>query len=145
MTPLRPTAVLVFAAALVGCHSSPSPTGNAAAGPPVTVHSEAQNRLHQMSDLDRAIGLKRAIYDAGSTCKRVTESRFIGPYKNMDMWAVRCADKRDWALFVGADDSVQVRLCKDTEAVGLPSCKLDESPPAPGAKKADAKTAPAKS
>jgi hypothetical protein len=91
------------------------------------VRSEAQDRLHKLSELDRAIGLKRAIYDSGSTCKRVVETRFIGPYKNMDMWAVRCADDRDWALFVGADDSVQVRLCKDTEAVGLPPCKLEDA------------------
>ena len=75
-----------------------------------------------------AIGLKRAIYASGSRCQRVTETRFVGPYKNMDMWAVRCADGRDWALFVGADNSVQVRLCKDTEAVGLPACKLETSP-----------------
>ena len=92
--------------------------------PVVKVRSPAQDRLHKLSEMDRAIGLKRAIYGSGATCARVTETRFIGQYKNMDMWAVRCADKRDWALFVGADDSVQVRLCKDTEAVGLPSCKL---------------------
>ena len=92
--------------------------------PVVKVRSAAQDRLHKLNDMDRAIGLKRAIYGSGATCARVTGTRFIGQYKNMDMWAVRCADKRDWALFVGADDSVQVRLCKDTEAVGLPSCKL---------------------
>ena len=44
----------------------------------------------------------------------------------MDMWTASCIDSfdraRDWAIFIGADDSVQVRLCKDTEAVGLPAC-----------------------
>ena len=136
----RPIAAALTAVslALTGCGPS-APTDNAAAArAPVVVRSAAQDRLHQMSELDRSIGLKRAIYEAGSTCKRVTETRFIGPYKNMDMWAVRCADKRDWALFIGADDSVQVRLCTDTEAVGLPSCKLDVAKPA------DAKVAPGK-
>ena len=94
----------------------------------VVVRSDQQDQLHNMSELNRAIGLKRAIYASGSRCQRVTETRFVGPYKNMDMWAVRCADGRDWALFVGADNSVQVRLCKDTEAVGLPACKLETSP-----------------
>ena len=123
-------AMAAMALPLAGCGPS-APADNAAASrAPVVVRSAAQDRLHQMSELDRSIGLKRAIYDAGSICKRVTETRFIGPYKNMDMWAVRCADHQDWALFIGADDSVQVRLCKDSEAVGLPSCKLDEAKPA---------------
>ena len=139
MSAIRPLAVAVSLASLGLSACGPSaPADNAAARAPVVVRSAGQDRLHQMSELDRAIGLKRAIYDAGSTCKRVTETRFIGPYKNMDMWAVRCADKQDWALFIGADDSVQVRLCKDTQAVGLPSCQLDAK------KTADAKAAPAK-
>ena len=123
-------ALAAIALPLAGCGPS-APADNAAASrAPVVVRSVAQDRLHQMSELDRSIGLKRAIYETGAICKRVTETRFIGPYKNMDVWAVRCADKRDWALFVGADDSVQVRLCKDSEAVGLPSCKLDQAKPA---------------
>lgn len=131
-------AVVSLASLALGACGPSAPADNAAARTPVVVRSAAQDRLHAMSELDRAIGLKRAIYDAGSICKRVTETRFVGPYKNMDMWAVRCADKQDWALFTGADDSVQVRLCKDTQAVGLPSCQLDEK------KTADAKAAPAK-
>ena len=130
---MKPTPALLFAALLAsGCGKSEE---QAAAPPPtVRAHGAAQDRLHKVSELDRAIGLKRAIYGTGSTCSRVTESHFIGPYKNMDMWAVRCADGRDWALFVGADDSVQVRLCKDTEAVGLPACGLDPATPSPKAK-----------
>ena len=116
--------------AVSGCDK---PTEPATKSPAVSVRSPDQDRLFKMSELDRAIGLKRAIYETGSTCNRVTETRFIGPYKNMDMWAVRCADKRDWALFIGADNSVQVRLCKDTEAVGLPSCKLDQPATKPSA------------
>ncbi|MEO5810217.1 MAG: hypothetical protein ABIR51_09225 [Sphingomicrobium sp.] len=122
--------VAVMALAASGCDKPAEP---AAQAPKVAVRSPDQDRLFKMSELDRAIGLKRAIYESGSTCKRVTETRFIGPYKNMDMWAVRCADKRDWALFIGADNSVQVRLCKDTEAVGLPSCKLDKTAAKPPA------------
>lgn len=132
-------AMAAIALPLAGCGpSAPADNAAAARAPVVVVRSAAQDRLHKMSELDRSIGLKRAIYETGSICKRVTETRFIGPYKNMDMWAVRCADKRDWALFIGADDSVQVRLCEDTEAVGLPSCKLDQAKPA------DATGAPAR-
>ena len=123
-------AILPLAALLVlsACDSG----ADRDAAPPrkeVQVRSAQQDQLHKLSDMDRAIGLKRAIYATGSTCKRVTESRFIGPYKNMDMWGARCDDGRDWALFIGADDSVQVRLCKDTEAVGLPACGFKSASP----------------
>lgn len=93
---------------------------------PITVRSAGQDRLRALGALDRAIALKRAIMASGSSCKRVASSGFVGPYKNMDMWTARCeggaSAARDWAVFVGADDSVQVRLCKDTAAVGLPAC-----------------------
>jgi hypothetical protein len=42
----------------------------------------------------------------------------------MDMWTATCGDDRQWALFIGANDSVQVRLCADNEKVGLPACTV---------------------
>ena len=111
-------------------------------GPKIIVRSEAQQRLHDFDDLNRAIALKRAIRDSGSSCLRVTKSGFIGPYENLEYWTATCEDEydrtRDWALFIGADDSVQVRLCDDVAKVGLPECKLPEGaegegePPASG-------------
>lgn len=118
-------AVSALGLALAAC-DKPAPA------PPkqeIQVRSEEQKKLFELDELNRAIGLKRAIYASGSSCPRADATRFIGKYKNMDMWAVRCSDKRDWALFIGADNSVQVRLCKDTEAVGLPACKLDQAAP----------------
>ncbi len=92
----------------------------------IRVRSAGQDQLLKLDDLNRAIALKRAIVDSGSACKRLTTSGFVGDYKNMDMWTARCEDgrtaPRDWAIFIGANDSVQVRLCRDTEAVGLPAC-----------------------
>jgi len=104
---------------LAACEREPAP---AAPRQEIRVRSAGQDQLHKLDDLNRAIALKRAIGDSGSACKRLTGSGFVGEYKNMDMWTARCDDKRDWAVFVGADDSVQVRLCRDTEAVGLPAC-----------------------
>ena len=93
---------------------------------PIQVRSAGQDQLFKLDDLNRAIALKRAIVASGSACKRLTSSGFVGPYKNLDMWTARCEDgrtePREWAVFIGADDSVQVRLCRDTEAVGLPAC-----------------------
>lgn len=91
----------------------------------ISVRSASQKALFKLDALNRAIALKRGILASGSTCKRITKSGFVGPYKNLDMWTATCDDgatSRDWAIFIGADDSVQVRLCKDTQAVGLPAC-----------------------
>ena len=118
------TALLAIAALLGACGKEAKPPAKPAQT--ITVRSESQKQLSAAGDLDRAIALKRAIMASGSSCKRVATTGFVGPYKNMDMWTASCIDSidrpRDWAIFVGADDSVQVRLCKDTQAVGLPAC-----------------------
>ena len=49
---------------------------------------------------------------------------YVTRYRNMDMWTATCGDDRQWALFIGADDSVQVRLCDDNAKIGLPACKV---------------------
>ena len=46
----------------------------------------------------------------------------------LNRYADAC-DSRDWALFVGPDESVQVRLCEDVVKAGLPACTIK-----PGAK-----------
>jgi len=113
------TLCLLAAVSLGACEREPAP---AAPRQDIQVRSAGQDQLLKLDDLNRAIALKRAIGDSGSVCKRVTASGFVGQYKNMDMWTARCDEGREWAIFVGADDSVQVRLCSDTEAVGLPAC-----------------------
>jgi hypothetical protein len=117
------SAALLFAACLLaGCGS-----GEEAAPPlqnDITVRSEAQQRLFDLNDLDRAIALKRAIADQGLRCQRIVSTGFVTRYKDMDMWTASCSDDRRWALFIGANDSVQVRLCDDNEKIGLPACTV---------------------
>ena len=114
---------------VIGCAALLASCGEEAAPPkPKQIHvrSEGQKQLFAASEFNRAIALKRAIMDSGSSCTRLDSSGFVGTYKNMDYWTARCTDKfkrtRDWAIFIGADDSAQVRLCEDTKAVGLPAC-----------------------
>ena len=102
----------------------------------ITVRSEGQNRMHQLNDLNRAIALKRALYDSKAECRRVTKSGYVGEYENTSQWTATCEDRfkrtRDWALFIGADDSVQARLCDDVVKAGLPACVIKEkAQPAP--------------
>ena len=90
----------------------------------IMVRSAAQKRLLDLADLDRAIALKRAILAAGQRCERIVSTGYVTRHKDMDMWAATCSDDRQWALFISANDSVQVRLCADNQKVGLPACTV---------------------
>jgi hypothetical protein len=100
--------------------------------PTIKVRSAEQEQLKKLDAINLAIGLKHAIYDAGYTCKRVTDAGFVGEYKNLDMWMAHCVyDKgspRDWAIFAGPDGSAQVRDCKDIPGSDLPLCKIKTRP-----------------
>src|SRR4029078_6078652 len=126
---MRRTLTLVAVAALAACNNSQPQQSQQ---PPIKVQSEDQKLLHKLDAFNLAIGLKRAIYDAGYTCKRITEAGFVGTYKNLDMWmAHRVYDKRaarDWSIFAGPDGSAQVRDCKDVVGSGLPACAIKDRP-----------------
>jgi hypothetical protein len=98
---------------------------------PIVVRSEAQDQLHQLDDLNRAIALKRAIYASGFTCKRVASSGYVQEYENLSMWMAKCDDGKDWAIFVGPDGTAQVRPCGDLAQLGLPACVIKPSSPRP--------------
>jgi len=120
---MRPSSKLTLIsamAAVAGCGQSQP----AKPKQPIVVRSEAQDALHQLDDMNRAIALKRALYDSGYKCQRVEGSGFVTTYKNLDMWTAHCADGRDWAIFAGPDGSVQVRDCKDVAQFGMPACVI---------------------
>ena len=118
----RSVALLMFAGMLASCD------GGDEAAPPlqndVVVRSAAQQQLFDLNDLDRAIALKRAIADQGLRCGQIVSTGYVTRFRDMDMWTATCGDERQWALFIGANDSVQVRLCADNEKVGLPACTV---------------------
>ena len=119
---IRSAALLISASLLASCGESENPA------PPVQndiiVRSEAQQQLFKRNDLDRAIALKKAISDQGLSCGQIVSTGYVSRYKDMDVWTATCNDDRQWAFFIGADDSVQVRLCADNEKLGLPACKV---------------------
>ena len=116
------------ASLLAGCDQSP-PTEPRQS---IVVRSEAQDQLHQLSDLNRAIGLKRAIHQSGYTCRRVESSGYVQEHENLSMWMAKCDGRRDWAIVVGPDGTAQVRPCQDLVKLGLPNCVLNESQAKPG-------------
>ena len=113
--------IAIAAVLLVSC-------GKQDAAPPrpteIMVRSEHQKQLFDLSALNRAIALKRAIADQGLRCKQIITTGYVARYKNMDVWTATCGDEQQWALFIGADDSVQVRACKDVSKLGLPACTI---------------------
>ena len=119
----RSLSILAAGLAASACDQSP-PTQPRQ---PIVVRSEAQDQLHQLDDMNRAIALKRAIYDSGSVCKRVEQSGYVQEYKNLSMWTARCDNGRDWAIFIGPDGTAQVRLCRDLQELGLPACVINKN------------------
>ena len=119
------TPYLMLLLPLAGCDQGSAPP---APRKEIMVRSEGQNRMHQLNDLNRAIALKRALHDSGADCRLVTKSGYVGEYENASQWTATCEDRfkrsRDWALFISADESVQVRLCADVVKAGLPACVI---------------------
>jgi len=126
----KPTAVLLACVAIAGCDKQWGRTESNQAE--IRVVGDEQKQLHQLDAFNLAIGLKRAIYDAGYTCKRITDAGFVGTWKNLDEWTAHCVNDvgppRDWAIFAGPDGSAQVRECKDVVASGLPACEIKQRP-----------------
>ena len=92
----------------------------------ISVRSEQQEALHQLSEPYRHVALRRAIYDAGRTCRTVTRSGYVQEYGNLSMWTASCDSGRNWAIFVGPDGSAQVRDCREMEQLKLPTCTIRE-------------------
>jgi nitrous oxide reductase accessory protein NosL len=122
------TAAVLASLALAGCDNGQQQSNVQH----IRVTSAEQQQLHQLDAFNLAIGLKHAIYDAGYTCKHVTDAGFVGTWQNLDMWMAHCVyDKgaaRDWAVFAGPDGSAQVRDCHDIPGTGLPLCKIKTRP-----------------
>jgi hypothetical protein len=126
---LKRLTIVLGICALAACNQQPAEN---AAQPTIKVRSSEQMQLHELDAINLAIGLKRAIYDAGYTCKRVTDAGFVGEYENLEMWTAHCVydqgASRDWAIFAGPDGSAQVRDCKDIPGSGLPDCIIKTRP-----------------
>jgi len=125
---MRHQTMLALAAGLaLGACDDAQPTKPAQ---PIVVRSQAQDELHKLDDLNRAIALKRAIYASGQSCKRVERSGYVQEHQNLSMWTAHCDDGRDWAIFAGPDGSAQVRPCADMAKFKLPACVIRAKPAA---------------
>ena len=124
---MRVTTPLLLAALLAGCGSGGDQQATTNQ-PTIAVRSPEQDKLHELDDMARNIGLKRAILASGKRCQRVTRSGYVSEYNTLSMWTASCADNRDWAIFVGPDGSAQVRPCQDMAQFKLPECRIAANP-----------------
>ena len=109
----------IGAAMLVSSCGPAEPQQNSVQKP---FQSEGQRRLHTLNDYNRAIGLKRAIHESGFQCQRIDKSAFVQRHETLEMWAAACNNGRGFALFVGRDETVQVRDCRGLAEIKLPRC-----------------------
>ncbi|CAA9522376.1 MAG: hypothetical protein AVDCRST_MAG09-2283 [uncultured Sphingomonas sp.] len=128
---MRNSLGVVLAMSLAGCGGERGEPGQPVNEPQIVVRSPEQDRLHELDDMGRDIGLKRAILASGLRCRRVTQSGYVQEYRRLSLWTASCDDGRSWAIFVGPDGSAQVRPCKDMQQLGLPGCRINPSPRRP--------------
>ena len=115
------TKLLIALSALAASACGPSGQKEETAAP---MQGEGQRALHKLNDYNRAIALKRAIHASGIQCQRIDRSGYVQEHKQLSMWAAACNDGRGWGLFIGRDDSVQVRSCKEMQSLKLPRCPV---------------------
>ncbi len=109
---------------LAGCGEAPP-----ADRPPTKIVNPFHDQLSALpGDLQR-LGLMRAIRDNGRNCRRVEAGRYQRDYGQMAMWVARCADDRNWAIFIAPNGDTQLRQCTEMEELRLPAC---EPVPDPG-------------
>ena len=130
---MRKLVLAAMAGSLAACGGSGAGEDRQGATPvandvQIAVRSPEQDALHNLSDMNRDIGLKRAIVASGIRCQRVTRSGYVTEYSKLSMWTANCDERRDWAIFVGPDGSAQVRPCQDMKTLGLPECKMAADP-----------------
>ena len=113
---------------LAGCDGGAAPTRTKS----ITAANPFQEKLAGLSDLNRSLALRRAVQDAGETCKRIDASAYQGLYKSLHMWTARCSEGNgsaggQFGLFIAPNGDVQVRRCEHLTQLKLPECKLPES------------------
>jgi hypothetical protein len=90
----------------------------------VAQNSPHQQRLKEMDPRLRNAAFMRAIRDARESCNRVEQSAHTGSYQDIPMWSARCSGGSEYALFIGADGSVQVRSCEHVRQLDMPPCRF---------------------
>jgi len=133
---MRHLVLAAAAAALItvsaSCDGGGAPKGsaNGAGVTKIKIRNQPHERLMALPDNLRRVALVRAIRETGNRCPNRVEPNPVhqGEYRGMALWTARCDNNRQYAVFIAANEDVQVRRCEDMVRLGLPPCR--ELPPA---------------
>jgi len=123
---------IFLAGALAGCGGeaapAPGPKESAAAADQAgatRIANRPHERLLALPDVDRRVGLIRAIRATGNRCPRRVEPNPVhqGDYEGMALWTARCDNNEQYAVFIAPNEDVQVRNCRDMAQLRLPACR----------------------
>ena len=124
------SALVVGLAACDGGGSAPNAADDGRGVTKMKIRNRHHERLMELSDAGRRVGLVRAIRDTRNRCPRRVEPNpvYQGEHRGMALWTARCDNNIQYAVFIAANGDVQVRRCEHMEQLGLPACR--ELPPA---------------
>jgi len=97
-----------------------------AAGPAlaqITTANPFNDQIRRLSPEKQRATMRQAITNSGIRCGRVEQAAFQQPFRNLMMWTATCNPGGHFAIFVGSDQSVQVRPCADLKDLKLPECR----------------------
>ena len=109
-------------AVLAGVAAWATPGAQPAAAPAFT--NPFNEQLRRLDPVNKMAAIRRSVTTYGERCGRVTAVNDDGRYNNLGKWSVRCVPGGDYALFIGPDQSVQVRACDQEASLKLPACTL---------------------
>jgi hypothetical protein len=90
----------------------------------VGVANDFNAQLSKMSSFQQRATLRRAVLDHNLYCDHIGPVAYQGPYKNLEMWVVKCDKGAAYGAFIGPDGTVQVRPCTDLVTLKLPACRI---------------------
>jgi hypothetical protein len=92
----------------------------------IGVTNDFNDRLRSMSTTQQRATMRRAVLDHNLYCRHIGPVAYQVPYKNLQMWVVKCDKGAAYGAFIGPDGSVQVRSCADLVTFKMPACKIPE-------------------
>lgn len=117
----------LLAALLAGCGGGESDNMQAGANRQeerIRIANPTHDGLTELPPNLQRLYMLRAIRSSGARCQRVDNAGYQEEYRNMRMWVARCdVEGQSFAVYIGADGSVQARNCAEAGTLALPRCQ----------------------
>ncbi|HET8612000.1 MAG TPA: hypothetical protein VFL92_04460 [Sphingomonas sp.] len=88
----------------------------------IVIANPFNDQLLRLSRPQQEGVLRQAITRDKQRCGQISGGAYRGRYGNLAMWVAHCKPGGDYAVFIGPHGEAQVRSCRDTRELKLPSC-----------------------